>query len=615
MHLSENDKIEQIDKGGKSMSNMVYLAPLMLEKVGIIVIVAFLLSRINSFRQIVDPDQIKNRRVQLVLLFGVFGVISNYTGIEVYNYTVNQAGWLYEVDPDSAIANTRVMGVVIAGLVGGRAVGLGTGLIAGIHRYTLGGFTAVSCSLSTVIAGIAAGYIRQYLVKKKIPVTPAKAAIAGMSLEALQMVIILATAKPFTDALALVQFISLPMITLNGLGTFLFMYIVQTIRRDEELTRATQTNQAFLIADKTLPYFRQGLNPDSCNEVSRIMLQLTDADAVAITNTKIVLSHLGAGSDHHRIHSRPETKLTEAVLKTGVVSVAQDKSQIHCTNEDCPLAAAIVLPLKIRDKIVGTLKLYYTDREKLDIVQQQLAEGLANLFATQLELAEAENQAKLLKDAEIMALQAQIHPHFLFNSLNTISALCRTNPEKARNLLLELSHFFRSNLHGARHVLIPVEKELENLKAYLSIVQTRFPDKYLIEYDIDPGVNNILIPPFTLQPLVENAVNHAFLKKKRPGHIKVQLKLGQTHLEILVSDDGVGIPEDRLRQIGNQPVKSAAGTGTALFNIRERLDSIFHSKAELKVISSENKGTSIFIQVPHDSKGVALHDDQNLYRG
>ena len=100
----------------------------------------------------------------------------------------------------------------------------------------------------------------------------------------------------------------------------------------------------------------------------------------------------------------------------------------------------------------------------------------------------AERQTKLLKDAEIKALQAQIHPHFLFNSINTISALCRTDVEKARKLLLELSLFFRSNLHGARQMLIPLEKEIEHIRAYLSLEQARFPDKYQLALKMEPGL-------------------------------------------------------------------------------------------------------------------------------
>ncbi len=124
---------------------MLNLAPLMLEKVGIIVIVAFLLSQMKSFRQVIQNEHSRNEKILLILLFGAFGIISNYTGIEIQHNTISRAEWLSEIDSDSALANTRVMGIVIGGLLGGTKVGIGAGLIAGIHRYSLGGFTAFSC--------------------------------------------------------------------------------------------------------------------------------------------------------------------------------------------------------------------------------------------------------------------------------------------------------------------------------------------------------------------------------------------------------------------------------------------------------------------------------------
>lgn len=138
---------------------MFNLVPFMLERVGIIFILAYLLSQMKSFRQMVQNEHHINEKVMLILLFGVFGIISNYTGIEIYHSTINKTDWNSELDPDSALANTRVMGVVIAGLLGGPMVGVGAGMIAGIHRYVLGGFTALSCAISTILAGIAAGYI------------------------------------------------------------------------------------------------------------------------------------------------------------------------------------------------------------------------------------------------------------------------------------------------------------------------------------------------------------------------------------------------------------------------------------------------------------------------
>lgn len=109
---------------------------------------------------------------------------------------------------------------------------------------------------------------------------------------------------------------------------------------------------------------------------------------------------------------------------------ATSKAEIECTHDPCPLHAAIVLPLTSNGKTIGTLKMYFKSPSGLSRVEEELAEGLAMLFSTQLELGEAELQSKLLKDAEIKALQAQVNPHFLFNAINTISALCRTDVEK-----------------------------------------------------------------------------------------------------------------------------------------------------------------------------------------
>ncbi|NYE08396.1 two-component system sensor histidine kinase LytS [Bacillus niacini] len=587
---------------------MFNLAALMLEKVGIIVIVAFLLSQMKSFRHIIQTKHNTNERILLILLFGAFGIISNYTGVEVHYNSINRATWLSELEHESALANTRVMGVVIGGLLGGPMVGVGAGLIAGMHRYTLGGFTAFSCGISTILAGIIAGYFgrKRKLMGKQI--TAGFAVMIGMILESVQMLLILVFAKPFEQAWSLVEFISLPMIFGNGLGTLLFMFIIRAIKRDKEVTRANQTNLAFLIADQTLPYFRQGLNIHSCGEIAEIMLKLTDADAVSVTDDHQVLAHVGAALDHHIPKSKPETGLTKKVLESGKISIARSKKEILCVHHDCPLEAAIVLPLKVKNKIVGTLKMYYTEPEKLDKVQQELAEGLANLFSTQLELAEAERQTKLLKDAEIKALQAQIHPHFLFNSINTISALCRTDADKARKLLLELSSFFRGNLQGARQMLLPLEKELANVRAYLSLEQTRFPNKYFVDFQIEPGLEELLIPPFTLQPLVENAIHYGFPRSKSEGKIAIRIFFENNQLQIIVADNGKGIPRDRIGVLGKQIVDSKKGNGTALFNINERLKGIYNGQAYLTIESEVDHGTTVMISIPQDYKGVF---DQN----
>ncbi|WP_088044623.1 sensor histidine kinase [Bacillus sp. EAC] len=575
---------------------MIELLPLMLERVGILVILAFLLSRMKSFRQIIHNEHSIKGKFLLIAIFGVFGVISNYTGVHIYREVILSQEWHFNVASNNAIANTRIMGVAIGGLLGGPVVGLGVGLIAGLHRLTLGGFTAFPCAISTIVAGIITGFLgKKYSIQKNK--TPWRAVAIGIIMECIQMGIILLIAKPFEAALHLVEIIAIPMIAINGFGTLIFILIIQTILQEEERTRALQTNKALYIAQQTLPFFRQGLSIHSSGEVSKIIYRLTNADAISITDHTQILAHIGAGSDHHKPLQSVATNLTKKALLQGEIILANSKEEIQCYHDDCPLQAAIVLPLKALNKTVGSLKLYYRNPNKLDQVEQELAEGLSKLFSTQLELAEAELQRKLLKDAEIKALQAQIHPHFLFNSINTISSLIRTDSDKARKLLIHLSTFFRNNLQGARQTLVPLEKELEHVEAYLILEQTRFPNRFSVDFDIEPRLKSIQIPPFTLQPLVENAIRHARSKEKTLNII-VRVYEEEGNMILLTMDNGIGIPSNLLKTIGNETVQSKEGTGTALWNIKKRIEEIYGHEELFKIESELGLGTKVYITLP-----------------
>lgn len=592
---------------------MINLIPLMIERVGIILISVFLFSQMKHFRKLIHNNQGTREKLLLVTIFGFLGVISNYTGIQIHSNTITESSWLIALEPDSAIANTRILGIAIGSLLGGPVVGIGIGFIAGIHRFFLGGFTAAACALSAVLAGGAAGWLGMRY-KRKAPISAPFAIVVGILMEIIQMGMILLMVKPFDPAWELVKVIGLPMITINGLGMLLFMLLIQNILREQERTKALQTSKAFYIADQTLPFFRQGLNAESCRAVAETMLSLTEADAIAITNTKSVLVHTGTGEDHHKPTAGFSTGLTKKVLQEGRVLTAKSREEIICTNPACPLRAAVVLPLKVYGQTVGTLKLYFTNPSDLTEVERELAEGLANLFSTQLELAQAEQQSRLLKNAEVKALQAQVHPHFLFNAINTISVLCRTNPEKARKLLLELSQFFRSNLQGARQMVISLEKEIEHVRAYLSLEQARFPDRYEVFFDIEPGLEKSLVPPFILQPLVENSIRHAFSGSKTKGEVRIEAFSDPTHIHIQVTDNGKGIPEEKLDRLGKETVSSKHGTGTALVNIRSRLEGMY-TQASFTITSEENRGTAILVRLPLERKGGPAYYDESVYSG
>ncbi|WNV78697.1 sensor histidine kinase [Bacillus atrophaeus] len=577
---------------------MIHLMIMMLERVGIIVILGFILAHTKLFRQALQQPASYKGKAVLITIFSLFSIISNYTGIEIQKNIILNNDWVFEIDPSSSIANTRIMGVEIGGLLGGPIVGAGVGLLAGLHRLSLGGSTAFSCAVSSILAGILAGWIGSYFRKRyRIP-TPRAAALVGIGMEALQMLIILLMAKPFADAWALVSMIGIPMILINGSGSFIFLSIIQSIIRKEEQARALETHRVLMIADQTLPYFRQGLNENSCKSVAAIIHKLTGTDAVSLTDNKKILAHVGAGTDHHIPSKSLITGLSKKVIKTGYIMKATSQEEIECTHAQCPLHAAIVLPLTSNGKTIGTLKMYFKSPAGLSQVEEELAEGLAMLFSTQLELGEAELQSKLLKDAEIKALQAQVNPHFLFNSINTISALCRTDVEKTRKLLLQLSVYFRSNLQGARQLLIPLSKELNHLHAYLSLEQARFPGKYEIEIDIEDSLDQIEIPPFVLQVLVENALRHAFPKKQDRYKVEVQVLSAESSVYMKVKDNGRGIAEEIVTQLGNKPLPSKEGTGTALYNLNQRLVGLFGQQAALQITSGIDNGTEVSFQVP-----------------
>lgn len=490
----------------------------------------------------------------------------------------------------------------VAGLVGGPFVSVFVGILSGVFRLYMGGAEAYTYLISSLFIGLISGYYgRQALEQHQYP-TIAKSALIGGMMEIVQMICIFSFAQDKQYAMDLIALIGLPMIVVNSAGTAIFMSIISSTLKQEEQMRAVQTHDVLELTNQTLPYFKEGLNEDSAKHVAMIIKDLMKVSAVAITNRHDILAHVGAGSDHHIPKKEIITHLSKAVLQTGELKEVHTKEEIGCTHPHCPLHAALVIPLKMHGKVTGTLKMYFTNPTNLTFVERQLAEGLAEIFSSQIELGEAEMQSKLLKDAEIKSLQAQVNPHFFFNAMNTISALVRIDSEKARELLLELSHFFRSNLQGSRQNTITLEKELSQVTAYLSLEQARFPGRFDVTFDVPEKVKQASVPPFLIQILVENAVKHAFPNRKKGNTIKVGARLKDAQqLYIEVSDNGRGIPPDKLTQLGQKVVESESGTGSALENLNLRLKGLFSEQAALH-FDSDDTGTCVWCTLPYQQK-------------
>lgn len=580
---------------------------LMIEHIGLIVAIAFILTRAPAFRKLMDNKLEKSTIIKLIILFGIFGIIGTYTGITIKPLDVGNMLWMPKVEQingDEALANSRVVGVAVGGLLGGPWVGLGAGLIAGIHRMLLGGFTGLACGLSTILEGVIAGVIYKHFGQGRI-ISISKAFLTGIVIETVQMFIILFMAKPFSSALALVQIIGLPMILANSIGIALFIAIISSVVQEEDRLEANQAQKVLLIADKMLVHLRKGLTQDSAKEISKLLLKTTGVAAVSITNREQILSHVGLGDDHHLPGYQILTEATKKVLRTGEFYVPKTLQEIACPHEGCPLTVAIIVPLKKSDEVIGVLKFYFPNPKHIKPVDEELAQGLGRLLSHQIEVVEAQKQAKLVREAELKALQAQINPHFLFNSLNTIVALIRIKPEMARKLLVQLGSFFRQNLNASTHPLVSLQQELDHTQAYLTIEKARFAEKLNIEINIDDRIEGVFLPPLTLQPLVENGIKHGHKELSRTGEIKINVFQQDQSIRIVVWDNGVGMTTSRISELLHRRVESHQGTGLGLYNVNQRLIYNFGEESRLHIESTPAKGTEVWFSLPRQG-GVKL---------
>jgi two-component system, LytTR family, sensor kinase len=200
-----------------------------------------------------------------------------------------------------------------------------------------------------------------------------------------------------------------------------------------------------------------------------------------------------------------------------------------------------------------------------------------------------DEQRRLLLQARMDALSRQINPHFLFNTLNSVSSLIRTNPQQARAVVYKLSNILRRLLRKHEN-FSPLSEELDFINDYLSIEVIRFGDKLRFEKDVDPKTLDRLVPSMLLQPLIENSVKHGLSSKVDGGMVRFRSSLKEGRLRLLVEDDGVGIPEVKLATLREQ--------GIGVSNVNERLKVLFGSDYKMWIDSKPGQGTRIEIEIP-----------------
>jgi len=552
---------------------MIELLRSLTNNLGYIILIAFFVSRIGSFKNIVQKDEFKKRDlIMLSIIFGSFGILGTYTGTQV----------------NGAIANTRIIGVMAGGILCGPFVGLMAGVIAGMHRLLvdIGGITSLPCTITTMISGIVAGIIFKISNETNKWVY---GLIGGLLMEILEMALILTMAHPFSKALAIVKSIYFPMSFTNAIGIAILIVIIQKIHEEKEEIAAKQAQIALEIANKTLPYFRE-MDENSLEEICGIIRESIDADAVAITNTEYILAHVGVGSDHHIKGHKIVTEATKKVIQDGNLLSLTNANQIDCLDLNCNLKSAIIAPLKEGDKMIGTLKIYYCKEDAISFTNINLALGLSQIISTQLEISKLGELKHMANKAEIKALQAQINPHFLFNALNTIISFIRLNPNRARELIINLSTYLRYNLEAGEKP-VDIYRELEQVKAYIEIEKARFGEKLHITYNIEDNLD-VKIPSLIIQPIVENSIKHGILEGKGYGTVTIEIKKTQSdNIMIVIEDDGVGISKEIIEKVYEDKMEE---NRIGMSNVHNRLKYIYGEGLKIERLTN---GTRINFNV------------------
>jgi two-component system LytT family sensor kinase len=384
------------------------------------------------------------------------------------------------------------------------------------------------------------------------------------------------------------------------------VFAVVRLRARRGIVTATQraTYDVLHTAGLAAEPLRAGLDSAGAAKSVRHLRALVGACGLALVDGDGLLALDGRGG-HHR------TQLVGAARK----AIANDRStvlgagELGCDRIDCVVRGAVVAPLtgpggEARAALVAIAD----DAPAPGLVQTTLE--TARWVTAQLALAELDSSRERLARAEVRALRAQISPHFIYNALTAIASFVRTDPERARELILEFAEFTRYSFR-AHGEFTTLAEELRSIDRYLTIERARFGDRLQVRLQIAPEVLPVGLPFLCLQPLVENAVRHGLSRKPGVGMVSIEARDAGAECHITVEDDGVGIdPAVLLSGVpddaggGSARATEDAGQHVGLSNVDVRMRAVFGDQFGLVVETGVGAGTKVSMRVPKFHPGV-----------
>ena len=350
------------------------------------------------------------------------------------------------------------------------------------------------------------------------------------------------------------------------------------------------------LASLAAPALRGGLTQAGTSRAIKPLRTLLGSTAVAITDGQRLLAWDGGGQTELGAHAVAHA---QSVMDTGRSQVL-DGLGVHGMGDGAagePIREVVVTPLVSGTAVIGTLAAY-VDSSSAGLIRA--VDEVGSWVSGQLELAELDATRTRVAEAEVRALRAQISPHFIYNSLNAIASFVRTDPDRARELLLEFADFTRYTFRRSGD-FTTLADELRAINGYLLLERARFGERLNVTLRVAPEVLAVSMPFLCLQPLVENAVRHGLETKDGQGTVTILAEDAGAHCLISVEDDGVGMAPERVREaLSGEPGSDHVGLG----NVDERLRTIFGDAYGLTVATAPGAGTKVSFNVPKFQPGV-----------
>ncbi|MFZ0668643.1 MAG: histidine kinase [Acidimicrobiales bacterium] len=355
------------------------------------------------------------------------------------------------------------------------------------------------------------------------------------------------------------------------------------------------TYEALHTASLAAPALRAGLTQESAGRAVPYLRTLLDVPGVALGDPGGILASENLDPQHCALLDGP---LQAAMVSGRPQTLTAD--QLACGDSvGCPLQAGVVVPVQVAGTVVGALAAVGSGASA---GQLRLAGEVAQFVSTHLELAELDRSRRRADQAELRFLRAQISPHFIYNALTAIESFVRTDPERARELLIGFADFTRYSFrsHGQ---FVTMAEELRLVDTYLDLERARFGDRLSVTLRVAPEVLSVVLPSLVLQPLVENAVRHGLEPAERPGKLSIAISDADNEALVTIEDDGVGADPAYLGRVLSGNTK---GGGIGLHNVDERLRAVFGEENGLTIETGVGAGTKVLLHIPKFHSGVQV---------